>query len=158
MLFDGEETVGADSVSPVEAEGVEDSASHIDRRCVSKGRVQSRCCCGEQTGTESYTAEEEAAFFWTPHHRNGLESFAKKGGWRGAASRLSCLNFGSLDLKMSELLCFAFDSAKCVAIVVMKSPDQSGEVAFSVTDIVAMNLCAKGPLGPMEDVKGIATQ
>jgi hypothetical protein len=38
VLFDGEESVGADSVSPVEAEGVEDSASGIDRRLVSDTR------------------------------------------------------------------------------------------------------------------------
>jgi hypothetical protein len=40
----------------------------------------------------------------------------------------------------------------------MESPDESGEVAFSVTDIVAVNLGAKGPLGPMEDFQRIATQ
>jgi len=158
VLFDGEETIGAESVSPVEAEGVEDPASHIDRRFVSMGRVQSPGCSGEQTGTEAYTAEEEAAFVRLPHDGDGLKSLAKKCGWRGPTSRLSCLNLGSLCLKMSVLLCFAFDSAKFLTIVVMESPDESGEVAFSVTDIVAVNLGAKGPLGPVEDFQGVATQ
>jgi len=123
VLFDGEETVGADSVSPVEAEGVEDPVSDIDRGCVSKAGVQGPRCSGKQTGPEPYTAEEEAAFFGTPHHRNSVESFTKKGSWRGPPSRLSCLNFGSLCLKMSELLCFTFESAKFLTVVVMEPPD-----------------------------------
>jgi hypothetical protein len=173
VLFDGEETIRAESVSPIEAEGVEDAASDIDRRSVSKGCVQGPDSSGEQTGTEPYTTKEEAAFVRLPHDRDGLESLAKKSGWRGPPSSLALINFGSLCLKMSVLLCFAFDSAQFLTIVVMESPDESGEVAFivvmespdesgevafSVTDIVAVNLGAKGPLGPMEDFQGVATQ
>jgi len=146
-LLDRSESQDTETVVPVMGEFVEDAASDIGG---SDGSVELSQCLdgfGEPRWADACTPAEKRTSLWSPHHGDGLECLAEKGGRGVFPSRLSCLVLSPLLVETLELFALTLESTAFMKMVLVKAPDQSAEVALSVTDVVAMDLAAKSSFG-----------